>query len=98
MFREIYPYKEIYTLKNADGGQLSLKEMMSNGEKAGTVHVKQADLAPFMATLLGANIPVNSVGLLPHRLLDMHPLDVVKALKVGGGVYSSVFSHKIGKY
>jgi len=67
--------------ENADGGQLSLKEMMSSGEKAGTVHVKQADLAPFMATLLGANIPVNSVGLLPHRLLDMHPLDVAKALK-----------------
>ena len=42
--------------------------------------VHQADLAPLMSTLLGVNIPVNSVGVLPVDLIDMHPNHKVEAM------------------
>ena len=42
--------------------------------------VHQADLAPLMSTLLGVNIPVNNVGVLPVELIDMHPNHRVEAM------------------
>ena len=53
---------------------------MSVIEMLPQVNIYKADLAPLMSTLLGRNIPVNSVGLLPHQLLDMHPLDIAQVL------------------
>jgi len=35
--------------------------------------MNQADLAPLMSALVGINIPVNNVGVLPVNLLDLHP-------------------------
>jgi len=44
------------------------------------VDVRQADLAPFMSTLLGIIIPVNNAGTLPIDLLDIHPSQKVSAM------------------
>ena len=46
------------------------------------IEVNQADLAPLMSTLVGVNIPVNSVGLLPLDMVDLHPHHQVEALLV----------------
>ena len=44
------------------------------------VEVRQADLAPLMATLVGVSIPVNNVGVLPVDILDLHPNHQVEAM------------------
>lgn len=49
--------------------------------KTDKVDIRQADLAPLLSTLIGRSIPVNSVGVLPHRLLDLHPRDLAAALE-----------------
>jgi phosphatidylinositol glycan class N len=46
------------------------------------IEVNQADMAPLMSTLIGKNIPVNSVGRLPVEMVDMHPTHQVEAMMV----------------
>jgi len=44
------------------------------------IEVNQADIAPLMSTLVGKNIPVNSVGRLPLEMVDLHPTHKVEAM------------------
>ena len=44
------------------------------------IEVNQADLAPLMSTLIGVNIPVNNVGVLPVDILDLHPSHKTEAM------------------
>ncbi|XP_017781668.1 PREDICTED: GPI ethanolamine phosphate transferase 1 [Nicrophorus vespilloides] len=44
--------------------------------------MEQADLAPLIATLIGAPIPINSVGVLQEQLLDGSAVEIAQALLV----------------
>ena len=44
------------------------------------IEINQADIAPLMSTLIGVNIPVNNVGLLPIDILDLHPTHKTEAM------------------
>jgi len=44
------------------------------------IEVNQADLAPLMSSMIGVNIPVNNVGVLPVDILDLHPHHQVEAM------------------
>ena len=44
------------------------------------IEVNQADLAPLMSSMIGVNIPVNNVGVLPVDILDLHPNHQVEAM------------------
>jgi len=46
------------------------------------IELNQADMAPLMSTLIGKNIPVNSVGRLPIEMVDLHPNHQVEAMMV----------------
>lgn len=50
--------------------------------------VAQADVAPLMSSLIGVNMPMNSVGRLPLDYLDMHPDHRAKAMLANAlGIY-----------
>jgi phosphatidylinositol glycan class N len=53
---------------------------VTHPEQSGAkIDVKQADIAPLMATLIGANVPKNSVGSLPTDFLKLPPEQKVQA-------------------
>lgn len=35
------------------------------------ININQVDIAPFISSLIGINFPVNSLGILPHKLLNL---------------------------
>ncbi|XP_063241634.1 GPI ethanolamine phosphate transferase 1 [Bacillus rossius redtenbacheri] len=56
--------------------------------------VRQADIAPLMATLIGVPIPVNSVGSLPKSYLDLPDLHLAEAMFTNARQMAAQFDKK----
>nr|CAD7401679.1 unnamed protein product [Timema cristinae] len=56
--------------------------------------VKQADIAPLMATLLGVPIPANSVGFLPREYLSLSEFEVSEAVFTNARQMAAQYNRK----
>nr|CAD7463153.1 unnamed protein product [Timema tahoe] len=56
--------------------------------------VRQADIAPLMATLLGVPIPANSVGFLPREYLSLSELEVSEAVFTNARQMAAQYNRK----
>lgn len=56
--------------------------------------IEQADIAPFMATLIGVPVPVNSLGVVPIEFLDIPEQDIAYALFANAQQMCTLFDEK----
>lgn len=62
-----------------------------------SVDINQADITPLVSSLLGNNIPINSVGVLPHQVLNFNQDSLAGALIANAKQLVAQYEMKSGK-